>query len=108
MPHIRARSAEQSSVSLLPQQPAHRLKLGLRPEGRGRRKSDEFAIALTREALALKTAGAFARAIAAALGLSFRRVQTILNGTAFALAPERKPFVSSSGTLTIEVSRRRS
>jgi hypothetical protein len=55
--------------------------------------SDKHAIALTRQALSLAAAGASRRAIAAGLGLSHRRVQTILTGAAFASNGVQRTFI---------------
>ena len=56
-------------------------------------KPNSLAARLTRDVLLLRNAGSSRRAIAAALNLSQRRVQTILNGAAPGVRGERKPFV---------------
>jgi CRISPR associated protein Cas1 len=78
MPHIRPDCAEQSATS----SPVEH-----------RRKRNSLAVRLTRDVLLLRSAGSSRRAIAAALNLSQRRVQTILDGVASAVSNRRKPFV---------------
>ncbi len=78
MRHIRPDCAEQSSTNF----PLQR-----------RHKPNSIAARLTRDVLLLRSAGSSRRAIAAALNLSQRRVQTILNGAAPGVQSERKPFV---------------
>jgi CRISPR-associated endonuclease Cas1 len=78
MPHIRPDCAEQSATS----SPVEH-----------RRKPNTIAVRLTRDVLLLRSAGSSRRAIAAALNLSQRRVQTILDGAAPAVSNRRKPFV---------------
>jgi hypothetical protein len=78
MPHIRPDCAEQSATS----SPVEH-----------RRKRNSLAVRLTRDVLLLRSAGASRRAIAAALNLSPRRVQTILDGVAPAVSNRPKPFV---------------
>jgi hypothetical protein len=80
VPNIRADRVEQSTAKFLPQHqsvpiagPNPATSKGVRTRG----KSDSLAISLSREALLLRSAGSSGRAIAAALGLSLRRVQTI-------------------------------
>ncbi len=77
MPHIRPDCAEQSETNF--------------PENR--HKPNSLAVRLTRDVLLLRSAGSSRRAIAAALNLSQRRVQTILNGAAPGVQSGRKPFV---------------
>jgi CRISPR-associated endonuclease Cas1 len=77
MPHIRPDCAEQSATNLLIEH---------------RRKPNSFAARLTRDVLLLRRAGSSRRAIAAALKLSQRRVQTILDGSALAIKSECRPF----------------
>jgi hypothetical protein len=67
MPHIRPNCPEQSATNS-PRQ--HHLK------------PNSLAARLTRDVLLLRSAGSSRRAISAALNLSHRRVQTILNGAA--------------------------
>jgi hypothetical protein len=67
VPHIRPDCAEQSGTN------APRLYP---------RKPNVLAVRLTRDVLLLRSAGSSPRAIAAALNLSHRRVQTILDGAA--------------------------
>ena len=78
MPHIRPECAEQSAANF----PIEH-----------RRKRNSIAARLTRDVLLLRSAGLSRRAIAAALNLSHRRVQTILNGAAPAVRGDPKPFV---------------
>jgi hypothetical protein len=78
MPHIRLDCAEQSAANVPLQH---------------RRKPNSSAVRLTRDVLLLRSAGSSRRAIAAALNLSQRRVQTILDGVAPAVSNRRKPFV---------------
>jgi CRISPR-associated endonuclease Cas1 len=78
MPHIRPDCAEQSATTS-----------PVRP----RRKLDRLAARLTRDVLLLRSAGSSPRAIAATLRLSYRRVQTILDGAAPAFRSEQRPFV---------------
>ena len=80
MPHIRPDCAEQSATN----SPVEH-----------RRKPNSLAVRLTRDVLLLRSAGSSRRAIAAALNLSQRRVQTILDGAAPPSKVERKPFVSA-------------
>ena len=77
MPHIRPDCAEQSATNFLIEH---------------RRKPNSLAARLTRDVLLLRRAGSSRRAIAAALNLSQRRVQTILDGAAPAIKSERRPF----------------
>jgi CRISPR-associated endonuclease Cas1 len=79
MPHIRPDCAEQSAANVPLQH---------------RRKPNSIAVRLTRDVLLLRSAGSSRRAIAAALNLSQRRVQTILDGAAPAVSNRRKPFVT--------------
>ena len=79
MPHIRPDCAEQSATNS-PRQ--HRLK------------PNSLAARLTRDVLLLRSAGSSRRAIAAALNLSHRRVQTILSGAAPGVQSERKAFTA--------------
>jgi CRISPR-associated endonuclease Cas1 len=79
MPHIRPDCAEQSAT---------------RPPHQARRNPNSVAARLTRDVLLLRSAGSSRRAIAAALNLSQRRVQTILEGGAPALSSPRGPFVT--------------
>jgi CRISPR-associated endonuclease Cas1 len=79
MPHIRPDCAEQSTINA-PHQT--------------RRKTDGLAVRLTRAVLILRSAGSSRRAIAAALNLSQRRVQTILDGAAPGVQSERKAFTA--------------
>ena len=69
MPNIRPDCAEQSATNFLIEH---------------RRKSNSLAARLTRDVLLLRRAGSSRRAIASALNLSQRRVQTILDGAALA------------------------
>ena len=78
MPHIRPDCAEQSATNFLIEH---------------RRKPNSLAARLTRDVLLLRSAGSSRRAIAAALNLSQRRVQTILDGAALAVRSRRRPFV---------------
>jgi hypothetical protein len=78
MPHIRRDCAQQSTTKI----PIEH-----------RRKPNSIAVRLTRDVLLLRSAGSSRRAIAAALDLSQRRVQTILDGAAPAVSNRRKPFV---------------
>jgi hypothetical protein len=78
MPHIRPDCVEQSAT---------------RFPFEHRRKPNSLAVRLTRDVLLLRSAGSSRRAIAAALNLSQRRVQTILDGAAPAAPSERRPFV---------------
>ena len=78
MPDIRPDCPEQSATNSSPQR---------------RHKPNGLAVRLTRDVLLLRSAGSSRRAIAAALNLSQRRVQTILNGAAPGVAAERRPFV---------------
>ena len=78
MRHIRPDCAEQSANN---------------PPVEHRRKPNSLAVRLTRDVLLLRSAGTSRRAIAAALNLSHRRVQTILNGAAPAVRGEPRPFV---------------
>jgi CRISPR-associated endonuclease Cas1 len=80
MPHIRPDCAEQSATNNRPRQT--------------RRKPDSVAVGLTRDVLLLRSAGSSRRAIATALDLSQRRVQTILNGAAPGVQIERKAFTA--------------
>jgi hypothetical protein len=77
MPHIRPDYAEQSATNFLIEH---------------RRKPNSLAARLTRDVLLLRRSGSSRRAIAAALGLSQRRVQTILDGAAPGAAGESRPF----------------
>jgi hypothetical protein len=79
MPHIRRDCAQQSAIN---------------PPIEHRRKPNSLAVRLTRDVLLLRSAGSSRRAIAAALNLSQRRVQAILNGVAPAVPSPRKPFVT--------------
>ena len=79
MPHIRPDCAEQSATNSSPQP---------------RRTPNSLAVRLTRDVLLLRSAGSSRRAIAAALNLSQRRVQTILDGAAPAVPNRGKPFVT--------------
>ena len=79
MPHIRPDCAG-NPRPILPPQP--------------RRTPNSIAVRLTRDVLLLRSAGSSRRAIAAALNLSQRRVQTILDGAAPAVPSRRKPFVT--------------
>ena len=78
MRHIRPDCAEQSSTNF----PLQR-----------RHKPNSLAVRLTRDVLLLRSTGSSRRAIAAALNLSHRRVQTILNGAAPAVRGDPRPFV---------------
>jgi hypothetical protein len=80
MPHIRPDCAEQSATNL--------------PIEHSRRKPNSLAVRLTRDVLLLRSAGSSRRAIAAALNLSHRRVQTILSGAAPGVQSERKAFTA--------------
>jgi CRISPR-associated endonuclease Cas1 len=77
MPHIRPDCAEQSATNFLIEH---------------RRKPNSLAARLARDVLLLQRAGSSRRAIAAALNLSQRRVQTILDGAALATNSEGRPF----------------
>ena len=77
MPHIRPDCAQQSAIN---------------PPIEHRRKPNCLAVRLTRDVLLLRSAGSSRRAIAAALNLSQRRVQTILDGSALAVPSRRRPF----------------
>ena len=77
MPHIRPDCVEQSTPTF----PVEH-----------RRKPNSVAAKLTRDILLLRSAGSSRRAIAAALNLSQRRVQTILDGSALAVPTRRRPF----------------
>src|SRR5271166_708977 len=77
MPDIRPDCAEQSETIA----PPHH-----------RSRPDSLAARLTRDVLLLRSAGSSRRAIAAALNLSQRRVQTILDGSALAVPSRRGPF----------------
>ena len=77
MPHIRPDCAEQSATNFLIEH---------------RRKPNSLAARLTRDVLLLRRAGSSRRAIATALNLSQRRVQTILDGAALAIKSECRPF----------------
>jgi CRISPR-associated endonuclease Cas1 len=79
MPHIRPDCAEQSATN----SPRQR-----------RLKPNSLAARLTRDVLLLRSAGSSRRAIAAALNLSHRRVETILNGAAPGVQSERKAFTA--------------
>ncbi len=79
MPHIRPDCAKQSATNFSLQR---------------RYKLDSTAVRLTRDVLLLRSAGSSRRAIAAALNLSQRRVQTILNGAAPGVQSERKAFTA--------------
>ena len=79
MPHIRPDCVEQSVTGT----PVEH-----------RRKHSSLAARLTRDVLLLRSAGSSRRAIAAALNLSHRRVQTILNGAAPGVQSERKAFTA--------------
>ncbi len=79
MPHIRPDCAEQSATNFSLQR---------------RYKPNSLAVRLTRDVLLLRSAGSSRRAIAAALNLSLRRVQTILNGAAPGVQSERKAFTA--------------
>jgi CRISPR-associated endonuclease Cas1 len=79
MPHIRPDCAEQSATNVPDQH---------------RRKRNNIAASLTRDVLLLRSAGSSRRAIAAALNLSHRRVQTILTGAAPGGQSERKAFTA--------------
>jgi CRISPR-associated endonuclease Cas1 len=76
MPHIRPDCAEQSATNFLIEH---------------RRKPNGVAARLTRDVLLLRRAGSSRSAISAALNLSQRRVQTILDGAAPAIKKGR-PF----------------
>jgi CRISPR-associated endonuclease Cas1 len=78
MPHIRPDCAEQLAANFLIEH---------------RRKPNGLAAKLTRDVLLLRRAGSSRRAIAAALGLSQRRVQTILDGAACVAQIKRQLFV---------------
>jgi CRISPR-associated endonuclease Cas1 len=78
MPHIRPDCAEQSAINAANQH---------------RRKPNTVAVRLTRDVLLLRSAGSSRRTIAAALNLSQRRVQTILDGAVPAFRSEQRPFV---------------
>jgi hypothetical protein len=58
-----------------------------------RHKPNRHAVRLTRDVLLLRSTGSSRRVIAAALNLSQRRVQTILDGAAPAIPSEQRPFV---------------
>ncbi len=77
MPHIRPDYAEQSATIAPPQR---------------RLKPNSVAVRLTSDVLLLRSAGSSRRAIAAALNLSQRRVQTILDGSALVVPSRRGPF----------------
>ena len=77
MPHIRPDCAEQSATNFLIEH---------------RRKPNSLAARLTRDVLLLRRAGSSRRAVATALNLSQRRVQTILDGAALAIKSECRPF----------------
>jgi CRISPR-associated endonuclease Cas1 len=77
MPHIRPDSAEQSAPTV----PVEH-----------RRKPNSTAVRLTRDVLLLRSAGSSRRAIAAALNLSQRRIQTILDGSALTVPSRRGSF----------------
>jgi CRISPR-associated endonuclease Cas1 len=79
MPLIRPDCAEQSATNA-----SHQY----------RRKPNSVAARLTRDVLLLRSAGSSRRAIAAALNLSHRRVQTILTGAALGVQSERKAFTA--------------
>jgi CRISPR-associated endonuclease Cas1 len=79
MPHIRPDCVEQSAT---------------RPPCQTRRKPNNLAVRLTRDVLLLRSVGSSRRAIASALNLSQRRVQTILNGAAPGVQSERKAFTA--------------
>jgi CRISPR-associated endonuclease Cas1 len=79
MPHIRPGCAEQSANNSSVEHP---------------HKPNNIAVRLTRDVLLLRSAGSSRRAIAAALNLSQRRVQTILDGAAPAIPCQRKPFTA--------------
>jgi CRISPR-associated endonuclease Cas1 len=79
MPHIRPNCPEQSATNS-PRQ--HHLK------------PNSLAARLTRDVLLLRSAGSSRRAISAALNLSHRRVQTILNGAAPGVQSECKAFTA--------------
>ncbi len=79
MPNIRLDCAEQSSTNF----PLQR-----------RHKPNSLAVRLTRVVLMLRSAGSSRRTIAAALGLSHRRVKTILAGAAPADANRCRPFIT--------------
>jgi CRISPR-associated endonuclease Cas1 len=79
MPHIRPDCVEQSAT---------------RPPRQTRRKPNNLAVRLTRDVLLLRSVGSSRRAIASALNLSQRRVQTILNGAAPGVQSERKAFTA--------------
>jgi hypothetical protein len=78
MPLIRPDCAEQSATNL----PVEH-----------RSKPNSLAARLTRDVLLLRSTGSSRRAIAAALNLSQRRVQKILDGAAPAFRSEQRPFV---------------
>jgi CRISPR-associated endonuclease Cas1 len=78
MPHIRPDCAEQSATKVPRLDPC-------KPNG--------LAVRLTRDVLLLRSAGSSRRAIATALNLSQRRVQTILDGAAPTFRNEPRPFV---------------
>ena len=78
MPHIRPDCAKQSAKNSPLEQP---------------RKLNSIAVRLTRDVLLLRSAGSSRRAIAAALNLSQRRVQTILDGAAPSFQATQ-PFVT--------------
>jgi hypothetical protein len=78
MPHIRPDCAEQSANNSPVEHPG---------------KPNSIAVRLTRDVLLLRWAGSSRRAIAAALNLSQRRVQAILDGAAPAVRSDRRPFV---------------
>jgi CRISPR-associated endonuclease Cas1 len=77
MPHIRRDCAEQSATKF----PIEHC-----------RKPNSLAVRLTRDVLLLRSAGTSRRAIAAALNLSHRRVQAILDGATPTLPTPRKSF----------------
>ncbi len=79
MPHIRPDCAKQSATNFAIEH---------------RRKPNSIAARLTRDVLLLRSAGSSRRAIAAALNLSQRRVQTILDGAAPGVRSEPRPFVA--------------
>jgi CRISPR-associated endonuclease Cas1 len=78
MPHIRPDCAEQSTTNAPRQHP---------------RKPNNLAVRLTRDVLLLRSTGSSRRAIAAALSLSQRRVQTILDGAVPAFRSKQRSFV---------------
>jgi CRISPR-associated endonuclease Cas1 len=77
MPHIRQDCVEQSATRF----PIEH-----------RRKPNSLAVRLTRDVLLLRSAGSSRRAIAAALNLSQRRIQTILDGATPVGRREERPF----------------